>query len=59
MDWYSVARYIAEMYPDSGRKPLVDFDREYFICPECGEEIFSDDYEEVPAEFCPICGAPW
>ena len=36
----------------------VNWDEEYFICPECGEPVYADDWDD--SEFalvtiCPIC----
>lgn len=40
----------------------VDDEESFFICPECGEPIYRDDYnEELEGMFdcCPICGFEW
>jgi hypothetical protein len=54
MKWYEAAKYLEETYDT-----VVDYDQEYFICPECQEPIYFDDYPEVPDEYCPICECPW
>ena len=40
----------------------VNYNEEYFVCPECDEPIFSDDWESedfmaAGSIVCPICGA--
>ena len=36
----------------------VNWDEEYFICPECGEPVYADDWDDSEfalATICPIC----
>lgn len=36
----------------------VNWDEKYFICPECGEPVYADDWHDVEfalATICPIC----
>jgi hypothetical protein len=36
----------------------VNWDEEYFICPECGEPVYADDWDDnefALATICPIC----
>lgn len=36
---------------------MVDFDEKFFICPECGEPVYADDWEDTDFDGvkCPIC----
>lgn len=36
---------------------FVDFKEKYYICPECGELVYKDDWEEIAfmKNLCPIC----
>lgn len=37
----------------------VNWEEEYFICPECGEPVLADDWDDTDfalATICPICG---
>lgn len=43
-NWYNLAKYCERTYIT-----FVDFDEEFFICPECEEPIYSDDWE--PSDF--------
>lgn len=52
--WFNVANSVSNDYG-----ALVDFDERFFICPECGEPIYEDDWTDVDFEdgtICPICG---
>ena len=36
----------------------VNWDEEYFICPECSEPVYADDWDDSEfalATICPIC----
>ena len=35
----------------------VNREEEYFICPECGEPIYSCDWDTF--DVCPICEFDW
>ena len=50
--WYYVAQYIIEQAYDG----FVDWDEEYFICPDCGEPVYKCDYPYIDLGMtCPIC----
>jgi hypothetical protein len=54
MGWLSLAKYCEETLGGE-----VDYDEEFFICPECGEPIYADDYSDselVACGCCPVCG---
>lgn len=54
IDWYEMARHV-ETYFGS----LVDRDEMFFVCPECDEPVYFDDWNgdyELARGCCPICG---
>ena len=51
MDWLVAGTYCEDVYG----VPL-NTEEGYFICPECGELLFEDDWEWYSWETCPICG---
>lgn len=68
VNWNTVASCVENIYGG-----IVDWGEEYFVCPDCGELIYADDFsdfEVIPAVqtkinqedneyyLCPICGAP-
>lgn len=53
--WEKIARLIDENYGT-----LVDLEERFFICPECGEPIYEEDWaDEDFAQICPICEYSW
>ena len=52
MNWKTVAEYCEKIYGIQ-----YDRDEEFFICPECGEPIYNDDWDnpDWDWQFCPIC----
>lgn len=55
MRFIEVAKRIEEVYG-----VYYDREEEFFICPECGEPIYIEDW--VSAEFesqCPVCEFEW
>lgn len=49
--WHEVAEYIEE---ELGGE--VNWDEEYYVCPECGEIIDASDWwDHADFEVCPIC----
>lgn len=59
MNWYRLAKYCDKTY-----NTYVDFDEEFFVCPECDEPIYSDDWREADFTlgrmytgkcYCPVC----
>jgi hypothetical protein len=53
--WDELAEYVEETYGAE-----VNWDEEFFICPECGEPIYKEDYDldsdEIALGMCPVCG---
>lgn len=51
--WEDNAHYVENIYG-----AFVDWEERYYLCPECGEPVYEDDwYEgELEYELCPICG---
>ena len=37
----------------------VDWEERFFICPECDEPIYEDDWEDMDLSFCPVCEFIW
>lgn len=51
--WEYVARYF--VYMEGG---YVDWEEEYYICPECEEPIYKCDYPIIDVGMiCPVCEA--
>ena len=52
--WRDIAQYLQDEYG-----VFVDWDEEFFICPECGEPIYKCDWciDELGA--CPVCEFCW
>ena len=54
--WTKFAKYVSETYG-----AYVDWEEEFFECPECGEPIYSCDWgkedllTDVGDFFCPVC----
>lgn len=49
--WNYCARYCEKTYGT-----YVDWDEEFFLCPECGEPIYKSDWEEHESwTACPVC----
>jgi hypothetical protein len=49
--WEDCAKYCEENYG-----VYVDWEEEYFICPECDEPIYADDWDDHDLwNLCPIC----
>lgn len=51
MTWKQAAEYAEEVYGT-----FVDWTEGFFICPECGEPIYKDDYGIMDSwNVCPVC----
>lgn len=50
--WEVIAMEMHETYG-----AMVDFDEKFFICPECGEPVYADDWEDIDFDGvkCPLC----
>ena len=54
--WCKIAKYVEKTY-----NAYVDWDEEFFECPECGEPIYACDWEsselltDVGNFICPVC----
>lgn len=51
--WIDRAEQVEENYGT-----LVDYTERFYICPECGEPVYEDDWdmEDFEDRICPICG---
>jgi uncharacterized protein (UPF0212 family) len=51
--WQYVATFVERDYGS-----YVDWDEEFFECPECGEPIYKCDYPMISlGMICPVCEA--
>ena len=50
--WEENAKYVNRIYGSH-----VDWEERFYICPECGEPVYEDDWAdaELRANLCPIC----
>lgn len=49
--WQDVANFVEKDYGG-----YVDWDEEFFLCPECGEPIYKCDYHYIDmGMICPVC----
>ena len=51
MDWLVAAIYCEEEYGIS-----LNTKEGYFVCPECTEPLYEEDWKNHNWETCPICG---
>ena len=49
MDWLVAGTYCEEEYGMS-----LNTEEGYFVCPECGEPLYEDDWKRHDWETCPI-----
>jgi predicted RNA-binding Zn-ribbon protein involved in translation (DUF1610 family) len=49
--WEEAAKYCEETFG-----VYVDWEERFFHCPECGEPILEEDWEDYSWGMCPICG---
>lgn len=55
LTWESMAKAVEEVYG-----VYVDWDEKFFICPECDEPIYAEDYNHFIVDMngdyhCPVC----
>lgn len=50
MNWLVVGTYCEEEYGTS-----LNTKEGYFVCPECGELLYEDEWKHHNWETCPIC----
>ena len=51
--WYNLAELCLMTYDTQ-----VDWEEEFFVCPECGEPIYMEDWgnhESMSKYYCPVC----
>lgn len=51
--WEKNAKVIESVYGTQ-----VDWEERFYVCPECGEPVYDDDWDDdnLREELCPICG---
>ena len=56
MNWETTAKLVYETY-----NAFVDWEERFFVCPECGEPIYEDDWNDYDYgwEQCPVCDFEW
>lgn len=50
MNWETAMTYCVETF-----RVQADLEDRFFICPECGEPIYEEDWEGYDLSMCPIC----
>lgn len=58
INWFEASKIVGEEYGTQ-----VDYEEEFFICPECGEPIYKEDTMEFETGIedgntffiCPVC----
>ena len=50
MNWDQAADVCEKVYG-----VYVNWEERYFICPECDEPIYEDDWSNSDMDMCPIC----
>lgn len=51
MKWNEVAKIVENDFDTQ-----VDWEERFFVCPECGEPLYAEDWPEHNWDTCPICG---
>ena len=55
MNWKNAALYCRKTFGSH-----IDWEEEFFECPECGEPIYKVDWEDHDDwNICPICEVEW
>ena len=49
--WLEAGTYCEEVFGMS-----LNTEEGYFVCPECGEPLYENDWKRHWWETCPICG---
>lgn len=50
MNWEKAAKFCEETFGS-----YVDWEERFFHCPDCGEPLLFEDWEDHDFEICPIC----
>ena len=50
MNWKEAAHLCETVYGT-----YVNWEERFFICPECDEPIYEEDWEDIDLSFCPVC----
>ncbi len=48
--WEEAAKYCEDTYGS-----FINWEEEFFVCPECDEPILKEDWEEHNFTICPVC----
>ena len=54
MDWESTANMCQSVYG-----VYVNWEKRFFMCPDCDKPIYECDWEDEDFAFCPICEFEW
>lgn len=54
MDWYTAGVICEEIYGVE-----LNTAEGYFVCPDCGEPLFYEDWERHCWDSCPVCNFEW
>lgn len=54
--WEDAAKYCVRTFG-----VYIDYEERFFICPECGEPIYEEDWEDNHFHWymCPVCEICW
>lgn len=54
MSWEKAAKLCEELFGT-----FIDWDERFFICPECDEPLYFEDWENHDWHSCPVCETYW
>lgn len=54
MCWEEAALYCVRIFGS-----YLDIKEQFFVCPECGEPIYKEDWDYKMLDVCPVCDFPW
>lgn len=54
MNWEEVALHCYHTYGT-----YIDWKEHFFICPDCQEPIYQEDWEFEDLDICPVCEFQW